>query len=107
MSLELPIYLFHQGTNYKSYEILGSHFGVKDKKNGVFFRVWAPKADEVSVLGDFNQWNEELAVPMQKISDNGVWEAFIPGLKKFDSYKYAIKHAGKTVLKADPFAFHA
>ena len=107
MSLELPIYLFHQGTNYKSYEILGSHFGVKDKKSGVFFRVWAPKADEVSVLGDFNLWDLNLAVPMQRISDNGVWEVFIPGLKKFDSYKYAVKHAGKTVLKADPFAFHS
>ena len=106
MSNELPIYLFHQGTNFKAYELLGSHIGKRNGKKGVYFRVWAPRADAVSVVGDFNGWDAN-ANPMQKISEGGVYETFIPKLKKYDLYKYAVKKDGKTVLKADPYAFHA
>ncbi len=102
----LPLYLFHQGTNYSAYDYMGAHFIRVNGKAGVVFRVWAPNAEQVSVVGDFNGWDENKNV-MQRISDGGVFETFIYGLKDFDCYKYAIKHAGKTVLKADPYAFHA
>lgn len=103
----LPLYLFHQGTNYRSYEYMGSHIGVKDGKSGGFFRVFAPKAKSVSVVGDFNEWDESKN-PMVKAEDGGVYELFIAGLKVYDSYKYAVKGSnGKIVFKADPYAFHA
>ena len=101
----LPLYLFHQGTNFFSYDYLGAHFCEKNGKKGVIFRTWARNAEKVSVVGDFNNWNENLNV-MKRISREGVYETFIEGLKQFDCYKFAIKN-GKTILKADPFAFHA
>ena len=78
MKDQLPVYLFHQGTNYCSYEFLGSHFGVVQGKSGAFFRVFAPNAQSVSVVGDFNGWkplNE-----MVKINPSGIWEIFIEGV---------------------------
>lgn len=105
MENNLPIYLFHQGTNYRSYEFFGNHFGEKNGKKGVFFRVWAKNAKSVSVVGDFNGWNPKKN-PMQRVSDGGVWETFIEGLKTFDNYKYAVKNK-KTILKADPYAYHS
>ena len=102
----LPIYLFHQGTNYRSYEYFGSHFGEKDGEKGVFFRVYAKNAQSVSVVGDFNEWNKN-SNPMKRITNGGIYETFIAGLKTFDNYKYAVTGAkGKTVFKTDPFAFH-
>ncbi|MDY6367850.1 MAG: 1,4-alpha-glucan branching protein GlgB [Clostridia bacterium] len=103
---DLPIYLFHQGTNYNAYEFLGAHFTEIDAKKGVVFRTWAPKAESVSVVGDFNGWNADKN-PMERISDGGIYETFIEGLKEFDTYKFAIKHNGRLVLKADPYAFHS
>lgn len=103
---DLPIYLFHQGTNYRAYEFLGSHFGEKNGKKGVYFRVWAPNATSVSVVGSFNFWNTTKN-PMELISDNGVYETFIPKVKKYDKYKYAITSSRGTVFKADPYAFHS
>ena len=102
----LPVYLFHEGTNYKSYQYFGSHFGTKDGVSGVFFRVYAPRAYEISVVGDFNDWLERVNT-MQRISREGVWECFVPRLKQFDNYKYAVRTRYGVVLKADPFAFHA
>ncbi len=103
---DLPLYLFHQGTNYRAYDFLGSHAGTKNGKKGVWFRVWAPNAERVSVVGDFNGWNAELNI-MERVSDGGVYETFVAGLKRYDMYKYAVTHGGKTVLKSDPYAFHA
>ncbi|MBP3691873.1 MAG: 1,4-alpha-glucan branching protein GlgB, partial [Clostridia bacterium] len=68
------------------------------------FRVWAPNAHSVSVVGDFNGWNQS-ANPMQR-NMHGVWETEICGLKQFDTYKYAVTNFGHTVLKSDPFAYH-
>ena len=102
---DLPLYLFHQGTNYNAYEYLGAHLESRGGKNGVIFRVWAPRADKVSVVGDFNLWDYDACV-MQKISDGGVYECFVENLKQFDSYKFAVTRGKKTVLKADPYAFH-
>lgn len=102
---DLPVYLFHQGTNYNAYDFMGAHFGEKDGKKGVFFRTWAPNAKSVSVVGDFNEWKPNVN-PMERISDGGIYEAFIEGLKEYDNYKYAVTNL-KTVFKADPYAFHS
>ena len=101
-----PLYLFHQGTNYNAYEYLGAHFIKKGKNSQVVFRTWAPNADKVSVVGDFNGWNENANV-LTRISEKGVFETYVSGLKQFDTYKFAITYKNKTVLKADPYAFHA
>lgn len=103
---ELPVYLFHQGTNFNTYEFFGSHFGEKNGKPGVWFRVWAPDAISVSVVGAFNFWNTTKN-PMEQIGDTGIFEAFIPKLKKYDTYKYAVTSERGTVFKADPYAFHS
>ncbi|MBQ8197690.1 MAG: 1,4-alpha-glucan branching protein GlgB [Clostridia bacterium] len=103
---DLPIYLFHQGTNYRAFDYLGAHFCKQNGKKGVVFRTWAPKASKVSVVGDFNCWDINANV-MQRISNGGIFEVFVEGLDEFDAYKFAIKHKNKTVLKADPYAFHS
>ncbi len=106
MKNDLPCYLFHQGTNYNAYDFLGAHFANVDGKSGVVFRVWAPNAKSVSVVGDFNGWNSQSSV-MNKISD-GVYELFIENVCEFDTYKYSVTtSSGKILLKADPYAFHA
>ena len=103
---QLPVYLFHQGTNYKAYDFLGAHFAEQNGKAGVVFRTWAPRAESVSVVGDFNGWNACSNV-MARISEGGVYETFVENLSEFDLYKFAVKSDGRTVLKADPYAFHA
>ncbi len=99
---DIPVYLFKQGRNCRAYDFFGSHF----TENGVVFRVWAPKAASVSVVGEFNSWNEE-SHPMEKIAD-GIWETEIEGIRQYDSYKYSIlAEDGKRRMKADPYAFHS
>jgi len=100
---ELPVYLFHQGTNYRSYEFLGCHFNLK---TGVaVFRTWAPKAKSVHLVGDFNGWNDN-ATQMMRISDGGVWETTVENVEQFQRYKYLITCGkDKRVFKADPYAF--
>lgn len=98
----VPLYLFHQGNNAKAYEFLGSH----PTKDGCVFRVWAPKAAEVYLVGDFNGW-EENALPLKKISENGVWEVETDNVKIFDNYKYRIITSdGRALMKSDPYGFH-
>ncbi|MCH5321756.1 MAG: 1,4-alpha-glucan branching protein GlgB [Eubacterium sp.] len=99
---EFPLYLFHSGKNYKAYEFFGCH---KIKDDRFVFRVWAPHAVGVSVVGDFNGWNENENV-MKQISQ-GIWETEIDNVSVFDCYKYAVHTKnGKTNMKADPYAFH-
>ena len=99
---QLPVYLFHDGTNYKAYEFFGNHRIDGDK---VAFRVWAPNAQGVSVVGDFNSWDES-ANKCVAVSP-GIWEVIIDDVKVYDCYKYAIKtNTGATLLKADPYAVH-
>lgn len=102
----VPLYLFHQGTNYKAYDFLGLHKTKVNGKDGMVFRVWAPDAKSVSVVGDFNQWDDTVA-PMEKISD-GVWECFLPYvLEPFSLYKFSIETpSGKKICKGDPYGFH-
>ncbi len=103
---DMPLHLFHHGENFKSYQLFGAHKFVQDKKNGYIFRVWAPRAQKVSIVGDFNEWNPEAHV-MEKMVDGETFELFIAGLKQFDSYKYCVITAdGRTLYKADPYAFH-
>eukprot|EP00826_Nyctotherus_ovalis_P057788 TRINITY_DN790_c0_g1_i17.p1 TRINITY_DN790_c0_g1~~TRINITY_DN790_c0_g1_i17.p1 ORF type:complete len:703 (+),score=-70.30 TRINITY_DN790_c0_g1_i17:92-2200(+) len=99
---------FNQGTNYRAYDYLGAHEETNGGKTGIVFRTWAPNAKGVSVVGDFNEWNNE-ANKMTKI-DGGIWETFItePKIKEFDIYKFAIFNEGQeVVLKIDPYAFHS
>ena len=100
---DLPLYLFYQGKNRQAYKFFGAH---KTESEGEYvFRVWAPHAKTVSVVGDFNDWNRELA-PMELIAD-GVWECFVKGLADFDTYKFSVESkTGHVFLKSDPYAFH-
>ncbi len=107
LQTNVPLHLFHHGENFKLYETYGSHPLKKDGADGYVFRVWAPRAVSVSVVGDFNAWSENANV-MSKMIDDQSWEAFIPNVKRFDRYKYCIKtRDGRTLYKADPFAVHA
>ena len=105
---EFDLYLFHQGTNYHAYEMLGAHFLTQGGKDGVRFAVWAPHAKSVSVVGDFNEWDTRRH-PMQRIGDGEIWEVFIEGLQEGDIYKYAIEPqwGGPHIMKADPYGFYA
>lgn len=103
---KLNTYLFHEGTAISAYEFMGAHATERDGIPGYMFRVWAPNAQAVSVVGDFNYWDCN-AHPMQKITD-GIWECFLAGGQTYDAYKFAITGAdGKLRFKADPYAFHA
>jgi 1,4-alpha-glucan branching enzyme len=98
--------IFHAGDSVRAYELFGAHFVNWDGKNGVVFRVWAPNALSVSVVGDFNDWNKN-ADPMYKIS-GGSWELFIEDIKQFANYKYCIEtYNSEQILKSDPYAFHS
>ena len=97
---------FYGGTNSEAYRYLGAHRTRRSGKDGYVFRTWAPNAAHVSVVGDFCGWNG-YAHPMEKNAD-GFWECFVPSLKRYDTYKFAVTaQSGETVLKADPYAFHA
>lgn len=101
---DVPLYLFHEGSNSNAYEYFGSH---RKNKNTVVFRVWAPDAKNVSVTGDFNDWSET-ENPMKPLKNSGgVWEAEIKNIKPYDMYKYCITAAdGRTLMKCDPYSFH-
>ncbi len=101
---ELDQYLFGQGTHYELYKKLGAHPTARRGKKGVYFAVWAPNAQEVSVIGDFNNWEYE-ANPMKRVGDIGVFETFVPGVEIGALYKYhIIGMHGEELFKADPYA---
>ena len=101
---ELDQYLFGQATHYDIYKKLGAHLTTRNRKKGVYFAVWAPNAQAVSVVGDFNEW-EDSADPMEKVGPIGVWEVFVPGAKLGDLYKFCIRTMdGREIYKADPYA---
>lgn len=103
---EYGTYLYHQGTNFASYRLLGAHFTVYRRKPAVRFAVWAPHARAVSVVGDFNGWDAEKNPMARSPKDGEIWTAHIPDLKEGDTYKYAITTAsGEVILKSDPYAF--
>ncbi|MCL2167133.1 MAG: alpha-amylase family glycosyl hydrolase, partial [Clostridiales bacterium] len=102
---DLPVYLFRQGTNYQAHTFFGCHFDQLSEY--AVFRIWAPYAREVSVLGDWNDWKED-ANPMRRISEDGVWEAAINGVQVWQCYKFSILETENTRRQqVDPFAFYA
>ncbi len=104
---DVPLHLFHHGENFNAFELMGAHPVVVDGAKGYVFRVWAPRAESVSVVGEFNDWQENTH-RMERMIDGETFELFIPGVKQYDEYKYCIKtQDGRTLYKADPFAFHA
>jgi 1,4-alpha-glucan branching enzyme len=101
---DIDLHLFGEGKHERIYEKLGAHLITHQGKRGVAFAVWAPNADRVSVVGDFNDW-DGTKHPMHRLGDGGVWELFIPGLLEGELYKYEIKNGRRKFLKADPYAF--
>lgn len=105
-TLKAPIYFFHEGTNHQAYKLFSPYEDTVQGKTGWTFRVWAPHARTVSVVGDFNSW-DRCAHPMYKVGE-GIWETFVEGAKMYDVYKYSIEAPdGRIILKADPYALHA
>ncbi|MBE6032003.1 MAG: 1,4-alpha-glucan branching protein GlgB [Clostridiales bacterium] len=104
--LDFPVYLFHQGTAARAYELLGAHPAEEDGKKGYVFRVWAPNARQVFLTGDFNSWSRD-SLPMKRLNSQGVWTLFAEGVSRGERYKYRIQtHSGQVLEKADPYGFH-
>jgi 1,4-alpha-glucan branching enzyme len=101
------LFLFNEGSHYRLYEKFGAHPLMVDGVEGTYFAVWAPNAKQVSVMGEFNGWDES-SHPLRPKGQSGVWEGFIPGVAKSTIYKYYIvsHHRRYSVGKADPFAFY-
>ncbi|MCC6653286.1 MAG: 1,4-alpha-glucan branching protein GlgB, partial [Candidatus Eisenbacteria bacterium] len=98
------LYLFSEGRNYQAYRLLGARPETRRGVDGACFRVWAPNAERVSVLGDFNRWDGRVH-PMASLGASGVWELFIPGLAAGTLYKFEIRnrHSGAVLVKSDPY----
>lgn len=104
---EVDRYLFGNGTHYEIYDKLGAHPWTFRGKSGYYFAVWAPHAQSVSLVGDFNNWNPD-SHPMKLLEDSGIYELFVPDMGKGQLYKYAITtQSGQLIFKADPYAFSA
>lgn len=101
---ELDQYLFGQGTHYDIYKKLGAHKTKRDGKTGIYFAVWAPNAESVNLIGEFNGWDEE-NIPMKRLEPLGIYEVFVPEAKVGMLYKYLVHGKdGRKHYKADPFA---
>jgi 1,4-alpha-glucan branching enzyme len=101
---DFDLHLFAEGTHYRVWERLGAHRMTIGDVTGVHFSVWAPNAQRVSVVGDFNRWDGRVHA-MRKLVPSGVWEIFVPGLEDGDRYKFEVRTAdGHLHLKADPLA---
>jgi 1,4-alpha-glucan branching enzyme len=100
------LHLFNEGSHFRLYEKLGSHIVTHKGREGTYFAVWAPDAEEVSIIGDFNGWDKSRH-PLGPKGVSGIWQGFIPGVQKGANYKYHVcsRFNGYRVEKADPFAF--
>jgi 1,4-alpha-glucan branching enzyme len=102
---EIDLHLFAEGQHWKIYEKFGAHLRIIGDAAGVYFAVWAPNAQRISVVGDFNGWDGRVN-PMRKLLGSGVWELFLPGIKEGAHYKFELRtQTGALLLKSDPFAF--
>ncbi|MBF0217941.1 MAG: 1,4-alpha-glucan branching protein GlgB [Gammaproteobacteria bacterium] len=102
---DFDLHLFGEGRHYHSYRFLGAHLKTIDGISGVHFATWAPNAERVSVVGDFNRWDGR-AHPMQSRGGGGIWELFIPGLSEKSLYKFELRNlqSGHVAVKIDPYA---
>ena len=99
------LYLYNAGRNYQIYEHFGAHLIMAEGINGIVFRVWAPNAKAISVVGNFNGWNH-LVHQMRNLGESGVWELFIPQLGEYEYYKFSILDQQDTrINKCDPYQF--
>ena len=104
---EMDRYLFGEGTHYEIYKLMGAHPTTQRGKDGVYFAVWAPHAESVSVVGDFNKWDTDKNV-MKCDNDMGIYQLFVPKVREGDLYKFCITtYKGKLLFKADPYANYA
>jgi 1,4-alpha-glucan branching enzyme len=102
---DVDLHLFSEGQHWKIYEKFGAHLRTIDGATGVYLAVWAPNAQRVSVVGDFNDWDGRVN-PMRRLLSAGVWELFLPGIKQGAHYKFEIRtQTCAVLLKSDPFAF--
>jgi 1,4-alpha-glucan branching enzyme len=103
---DFDLHLLQEGTHLDQYERLGSHPALMEGVDGVSFAVWAPNAERVSVVGNFNHWDGR-SHPMRIRGESGIWEIFVPGLTEGEVYKYEIRarETGELLMKSDPFAF--
>jgi 1,4-alpha-glucan branching enzyme len=101
------LHLFNEGTHFRIYRKLGSHVVEHGGETGTYFAVWAPNAESVSVVGDFNAWRP-LDHPLMAVQNSGIWEGFVPGVRQGAIYKYHVRSRvnGYRVDKADPYAIH-
>lgn len=101
------VFLFHQGTHYRSYQLLGCHICEFKGEHGLRFTVWAPHATAVALAGDFNNWTGK-DFPLKRINQTGLWTGFFTEIEQNAAYKYRVTTGnGHVLLKADPYAFQA
>src|SRR5262249_7163058 len=101
---DFDLHLFGEGTHLRAFEKLGAHRITVGTTSGVHFAVWAPNAERVSVVGDFNAWDGRVH-PMRHLATGGIWEIFIPDLHDGEKYKYEIRTmTGSWLTQSDPFA---
>ncbi|MCC6866151.1 MAG: 1,4-alpha-glucan branching protein GlgB [Ignavibacteria bacterium] len=105
---DFDVHLFNTGTYYKIYEKFGAQITIENGISGVRFTTWAPNAESISVIGEFNGWNDTNNY-MNKVHDSGIWSVFISDLKQGDTYKFSIKSKvdGVQRRKIDPYAFRS
>ncbi len=105
---DYDVHLFREGKHYHCYEKLGAHIANQNGVEGVHFAVWAPNAQRVSVIGEFNNWDPKRHILGARWDDSGIWEGFIPGIGRGAIFKYHIVSSaqGFTVDKGDPYAFY-
>ncbi|MDJ8931905.1 1,4-alpha-glucan branching protein GlgB [Clostridium perfringens] len=99
--------LFLEGKEHSAYKFMGAHFITENRKRGVRFTTWAPRASKIYVIGDFNNWELKEEYSMKKINERGIWSLFLPKLEEGIKYKFAVVNEceNNTVYKADPYAF--
>ena len=106
MLTDYDLHLLGEGRHWRSYEKLGAQLLTRDGVAGVNFAVWAPNAEGVSVVGDFNGWDGRSHRMLKRIP-SGIWELFIPGIRAGDNYKYRVHHQGTHSDRCDPYGFGA
>lgn len=99
--------LFLDGKEHLAYKFMGAHFVTENRKKGIRFTTWAPRASKIYVIGDFNNWELKEEASMEKINERGIWSLFVPKLEEGIKYKFAVVNecGNNTVYKADPYAF--